>query len=124
MADDILRQAVQGISEIILKPGLINLDFSDIKAAISGMGHALIGNAVARGDNAAVEAGRAEPVAHRFDYGAHLVDDDWRQSKGRLVEQKNPRLGHQAASNRKHLLLAATQVRAFRLALLRQDREE
>jgi len=59
MADDILRQAVQGISEIILTPGLINLDFSDIKAAISGMGHALIGNAVAKGPNAAVEAARA-----------------------------------------------------------------
>src|SRR5580700_6397206 len=58
MADDILRQAVQGISEIILKPGLINLDFSDIKAAISGMGHALIGNAVARGPNAAIEAAK------------------------------------------------------------------
>jgi len=59
IADDLLRQAVQGISEIILKPGLINLDFSDIKAAISGMGHALIGNAVAQGPNAAVEAARA-----------------------------------------------------------------
>jgi len=59
LADDILRQAVQGISEIILTPGLINLDFSDIKAAISGMGHALIGNAVAKGPNAAVEAARA-----------------------------------------------------------------
>src|ERR1019366_8436556 len=59
LADDILRQAVQGISEIILTPGLINLDFSDIKAAISGMGHALIGNAVAKGQNAAVEAARA-----------------------------------------------------------------
>jgi cell division protein FtsZ len=59
IADDVLRQAVQGISEIILTPGLINLDFSDIKAAISGMGHALIGNAVASGANAAVEAARA-----------------------------------------------------------------
>src|SRR6202161_3023355 len=59
IADDVLRQAVQGISEIILTPGLINLDFSDIKAAISGMVHALIGNAVARGPNAAVEAARA-----------------------------------------------------------------
>jgi cell division protein FtsZ len=59
LADDVLRQAVQGISEIILTPGLINLDFSDIKAAISGMGHALIGNAVAKGQNAAVEAARA-----------------------------------------------------------------
>jgi cell division protein FtsZ len=59
MADDVLRQAVMGISEIILTPGTINLDFSDIKAAISGMGRALIGNAVARGPNAAVEAARA-----------------------------------------------------------------
>jgi cell division protein FtsZ len=59
MADDVLRQAVQGISELILTPGLINLDFSDIKAAISGMGIALIGNAVATGPNAVVEAARA-----------------------------------------------------------------
>ncbi|HZL57195.1 MAG TPA: cell division protein FtsZ [Bryobacteraceae bacterium] len=59
MADDILRQAVEGISELILTPGLINLDFSDIKAAISGMGIALIGNATASGENAAVEAARA-----------------------------------------------------------------
>jgi cell division protein FtsZ len=59
MADDVLRQAVEGISEIILTPGLINLDFSDIKAAISGMGYALIGNATAKGENAAVDAARA-----------------------------------------------------------------
>jgi cell division protein FtsZ len=50
---------VQGISDLILTPGLINLDFSDIKAAISGMGIALIGNATATGSNAAVEAARA-----------------------------------------------------------------
>jgi len=59
MADDVLRQAVQGISELILTPGLINLDFSDVKAAIYGMGIALIGTAVATGSNAAVEAARA-----------------------------------------------------------------
>ncbi len=59
MADDILRQAVQGISDLILTPGLINLDFSDIKAAISGMGIALIGNATASGPRAAVEAAQA-----------------------------------------------------------------
>lgn len=59
LADDVLRQAVTGISEIILTPGLINLDFSDIKAAISGMGHALIGNAIAKGPKAPVEAARA-----------------------------------------------------------------
>ncbi len=59
MADDVLRQAVQGISELILTPGLINLDFSDVKAAISGMGMALIGTATATGPNAVVEAARA-----------------------------------------------------------------
>jgi cell division protein FtsZ len=59
MADEVLRQAVEGISEIILTPGLINLDFSDIRAAISGMGHALIGNATATGEDAAVEAASA-----------------------------------------------------------------
>ena len=58
MADDVLRQAVEGISELILLPGLINLDFSDIRAAISGMGHALIGMASASGPDAAMEAAR------------------------------------------------------------------
>jgi cell division protein FtsZ len=58
LADEVLRQAVEGISEIILTPGLINLDFSDIRAAILGMGHALIGNASATGEDAAIEAAR------------------------------------------------------------------
>ena len=59
MADDVLRQAVQGISEIILTPGIINRDFSDIKAIMSGMGHAMMGTATAAGEGAAVEAARA-----------------------------------------------------------------
>jgi cell division protein FtsZ len=58
VADDILRQAVQGISDIICTPGIINLDFSDIKATMLGMGHAIMGTATARGENAAVEAAR------------------------------------------------------------------
>jgi cell division protein FtsZ len=58
LADEVLRQAVEGISEIILTPGLINLDFSDIRAAILGMGHALIGNASATGEDGAIEAAR------------------------------------------------------------------
>jgi cell division protein FtsZ len=58
VADDILRQAVQGISDIICTPGVINLDFSDIKATMLGMGHAIMGTATARGENAAVEAAR------------------------------------------------------------------
>ena len=59
MADDVLRQAVQGISEIMLTPGIINRDFSDIKAIMSGMGHAMMGTATANGPTAAVDAARA-----------------------------------------------------------------
>jgi len=58
VADDLLRQAVQGISDIIVTPGLINRDFSDIKATMVGMGYAMMGTAVARGEKAAVEAAR------------------------------------------------------------------
>jgi len=59
MADDVLRQAVQGISEIMLTPGIINRDFSDIKTIMSGMGHAMMGTATANGPNAAVDAAHA-----------------------------------------------------------------
>lgn len=58
VADDLLRQAVQGISDIILTPGLINRDFSDIKATMLGMGYAMMGTAIGRGEKAAVEAAR------------------------------------------------------------------
>ncbi len=57
-ADDVLRQAVQGISDIIVTPGLINRDFSDIKATMLGMGFAMMGTALASGENSAVEAAR------------------------------------------------------------------
>jgi cell division protein FtsZ len=58
VADDLLRQAVQGISDIIITPGLINRDFSDIKATMIGMGYAMMGTAIGRGENAAIEAAR------------------------------------------------------------------
>jgi cell division protein FtsZ len=58
VADDLLRQAVQGISDIMTTPGLINRDFADIKAIMQGMGYAMMGTATARGENAAVEAAR------------------------------------------------------------------
>src|SRR5262249_51965704 len=57
-ADDLLRQAVQGISDIIVTPGLINRDFSDIKATMSGMGYAMMGTATGLGENAAADAAR------------------------------------------------------------------
>jgi cell division protein FtsZ len=58
LADDILRQAVQGISDIIMTPGLINRDFSDIRAIMLGMGYAMMGSASAKGENASIEAAR------------------------------------------------------------------
>src|SRR5229473_1907079 len=58
LADDILRQAVQGISDIITTPGMINRDFSDIRATMLGMGYAMMGTAVGHGANAAVDAAR------------------------------------------------------------------
>ena len=58
MADDILRQAVQGISDIITTPGLINRDFADIRTIMSGMGYAMMGSATGKGENAAIEAAR------------------------------------------------------------------
>ena len=56
MADDILRQAVQGISDLITVSGEINLDFADVKSIMSGMGMALMGTGVAEGEHRAVEA--------------------------------------------------------------------
>jgi cell division protein FtsZ len=56
ICDDVLRQAVQGISDLITVPGLINLDFADVQTIMSEMGMALLGTGVARGDNRAVEA--------------------------------------------------------------------
>jgi cell division protein FtsZ len=58
VADDLLRQAVQGISDIIVTPGMINRDFADVKATMVGMGYAMLGTAIARGENAAVEAAK------------------------------------------------------------------
>ena len=57
-ADDVLRQAIQGISDLILVPGLINLDFADVKTIMSGMGLAMMGTGVAEGEDRAVEAAR------------------------------------------------------------------
>jgi cell division protein FtsZ len=58
LADDMLRQAVQGISDIINTTGTIDRDFSDIKAVMAGAGYAVMGTAIAHGENAAVEAAR------------------------------------------------------------------
>ena len=55
-ADDVLHQAIQGISDLIVMPGLINLDFADVTTIMSGMGLAIMGTGVGDGENRAVDA--------------------------------------------------------------------
>lgn len=59
MADDVLRQGVQGISDIITVPGMINVDFADVKAIMSDAGSAIMGIGHATGEHRAVEAAQA-----------------------------------------------------------------
>ena len=79
VADDVLRQAVQGISDIISGHGEINLDFADVKTALSNMGVALMGTGVGEGENAAVEA------AHRAINSPLLEDTKINGAKAVLV---------------------------------------
>jgi len=59
MADNVLMQGVKGITDLIVKPGLINLDFADIETVMSGMGKAMMGMGEAEGEKRAVEAAEA-----------------------------------------------------------------
>ena len=59
IADDVLRQGVKGISDLIAMPGLVNLDFADVQSVMSNAGSALMGIGEASGENAAVEAAKA-----------------------------------------------------------------
>lgn len=76
MADQVLLQGVQGITDLITTPGLINLDFADVKSVMSGAGSALMGIGSARGENRAVEAAEAaisSPLLEASMEGAHGV---------------------------------------------------
>ena len=70
IADDVLRQAVQGISDIIITPGLINRDFADVKTTIAGMGYAVMGTAVRSGPNRAIAAAQAAMASPLLEVGA------------------------------------------------------
>ncbi len=70
IADDVLRQGVQGISDIITIPGIINRDFADVKTTMAGMGHAVMGTAVRSGASRAVEAAQAAMASPLLEAGA------------------------------------------------------
>jgi cell division protein FtsZ len=79
VADDVLRQAVQGISDIITVPGLINLDFADVRAVMKDMGQAVMGTGIGEGENRAVEA------AQRAVSNPLLEDSSIEGAKGVIV---------------------------------------
>jgi cell division protein FtsZ len=70
IADDVLRQGVQGISDIITIPGIINRDFADVKTTMAGMGHAVMGTAIRSGENRAIEAAQAAMASPLLEAGA------------------------------------------------------
>ncbi|MGA1984127.1 MAG: cell division protein FtsZ [Acidobacteriaceae bacterium] len=70
IADDVLRQGVQGISDIITIPGVINRDFADVKTTMAGMGYAVMGTATGRGDNRAMDAAMAAMASPLLEAGA------------------------------------------------------
>jgi cell division protein FtsZ len=70
IADDVLRQGVQGISDIITIPGVINRDFADVKTTMAGMGYAVMGTAVRSGQNRAVDAAMAAMASPLLESGA------------------------------------------------------
>jgi cell division protein FtsZ len=79
IADDILRQAVQGISDIITVPGIINRDFADVKTIMHGQGYAVMGTAMASGSNRAVDA------ANRAISSPLLEDNSIQGAQGILI---------------------------------------
>src|SRR5690242_663022 len=79
IADDILRQAVQGISDIITVPGIINRDFADVKAIMHGQGYAVMGTAVGTGTNRAIDA------ANRAIASPLLEDNSIQGAQGILI---------------------------------------
>src|SRR6202453_3162949 len=70
IADDVLRQGVQGISDIITIPGVINRDFADVKTTMAGMGYAVMGTATGTGPNRAIDAAKAAIASPLLEAGA------------------------------------------------------
>ncbi len=104
LADDVLRQAVQGIADIITTPGLINRDFSDIRTIMLGMGYAMMGTAVASGENAPVKAAQKAMNSALMEEGGVLG------ARGVLINiTASSQLGIHDVNEACNLIRAATQ---------------
>lgn len=71
--DEILKQSVKGISDLILLPGIINVDFSDVKAILENSGMSLIGLAKATGEDRSIKAAREALSSPLFEYSPHMA---------------------------------------------------
>ncbi|MFO8060247.1 MAG: cell division protein FtsZ, partial [Bacillota bacterium] len=112
IADDVLRQGVQGISDLIAVPGLINLDFADVRAIMMGTGTALMGIGTASGDNRAAEAARnaiSSPLLEASIDGAKgvLLNITGDPSLGLLEVNEAAELIREVAEKEAHIIFGA-----------------
>ena len=119
MADEVLQQGVRGITDLMVMPGLINLDFADVRSVMQEMGKAMMGTGEASGDNRALEAAQkaiANPlldgVSMQGAKGVIIIDHRRRRhapARGRRGGEPYPRSGR---SGREHHLGIGLQSRA------------
>ncbi|WP_027366082.1 cell division protein FtsZ [Desulfotruncus alcoholivorax] len=112
IADDVLRQGVQGISDLIAVPGLINLDFADVKTIMKDTGSALMGIGSASGDNRSVEAAKAaisSPLLETTIEGARgvLLNITGGTSLGLFEVNEAAEIISQAADNEANIIFGA-----------------
>jgi cell division protein FtsZ len=111
-ADDILRQGVQGITDLITIPGLINLDFADVRLVMHQAGSALMGVGTGTGENRAVEAAKAaitSPLIEESVDGAKgmLINVTGGEDLGLFEVNEAARLGVQAADTNANIVFGA-----------------
>ncbi len=119
LADEVLRQGVQGISEIITSPGLINIDFADVKSIISNAGPAFMAMGEAKGEKAGVEAARTALANPLFDtpiQGAQGILLNVRGSKNLTIGQVHEiaDILRQSGNHEANIIFGVVQERRFR----------
>ena len=113
IADDILRQGVQGISDLIIKPGIINCDFADVQTIMRNTGTALIGIGRAKGENRAIEAAKqaiSSPLLETSIQGAKgvLINVSGSSDLGLLEINEAAEIIHTAADSEANIIFGAS----------------
>jgi len=113
IADDVLRAGVQGITDLIVTPGLINVDFADVRSVMQGAGSALMGIGTAKGDDRAIRAAEAaisSPLLETTVDGAHgvLLLVQGASDMGLHEVNEAARLVHEVVSPEANIIFGAT----------------